>query len=57
MRRSLPEKVQLCCGAGKLTPEQARYIRNIAFTSVEQYVTRHLARVHAHAPAFDFVQR
>ena len=39
VRATSPEKVQLCCGTGKLTLEQAQYIKNIGFTSVEQYVT------------------
>ena len=39
VRAQSPGKVQLCCGTGKLTLEQAQYIKNIGFTSVEQYVT------------------
>ncbi|HEY3341020.1 MAG TPA: SUMF1/EgtB/PvdO family nonheme iron enzyme [Anaerolineae bacterium] len=39
VRAKSPEHVQLCCGTGMLTLEQARYLKNIGFTSVEQYVT------------------
>ncbi len=38
-RAAPPEGMQLCAGTGKLTLEQARHLKNIGFTSVEQYVT------------------
>lgn len=33
------ERIELCMGTGLLVPETALHIRNIGFTSVEQYVT------------------
>ncbi len=36
---SVPGGMQLCCGTGKLTLEQAQHIKNVGFTSIEQYVT------------------
>jgi formylglycine-generating enzyme required for sulfatase activity len=36
---SVQPGMQLCCGTGKLTLEQARHLKNMGFTSVEQYVT------------------
>lgn len=30
---------ELCCGVGLITKEQALYIKNLGFTSIEQYVT------------------
>jgi formylglycine-generating enzyme required for sulfatase activity len=33
------DAIELCMGVGLLTPERARRIKNLGFTSVEQYVT------------------
>ncbi len=38
-RASVQPGMQLCAGVGKLTLDQARHLKNIGFTSVEQYVT------------------
>ena len=36
---ALSDDMQLCCGTGKLTLDQARQLRSLGFTSIEQYVT------------------